>query len=115
MINAMQAMMDDYFEFFRTVRGGRAIWQATQSDARLQAMDHDDMEMHAATIAAAFGRVKPSMSRADALRLGRLFTVIVGTTVRYAISLSPRQARAMVDECKKSVLAPGVERALTGT
>ncbi len=112
MITAIEAMADDYFEFFRTVPGSRAIWQATQSDARLQAMDDDDMDRHAATLAAAFRKVRPQMSKADALRLGRLFTIIVGTTVRHASAMPPREARAMVDECKQIVLIPGIERAL---
>ncbi len=112
MIPAMHAMIDSYYEFFCAAPGARAIWQATQSDKRLQAMDAADMEFHAETICAAFQVVKPALSKSEALRLGRLFTGIVGTAVRTATVMKPREGRAMIDACKTIVMTPSVERAL---
>lgn len=112
LISAMHEMIDSYFDFFCTVPGGRAIWQASQSDKRLQAMDAQDMEFHAETVSTAFLRIKPNMSKADALRLGRLFTGIIGTAVRSATTMEPKEALATIELCKRIALTPGVERAL---
>ena len=112
MIPAVCTMIDSYYEFFCAVPGARAIWQATQSDKRLQAMDDADMEFHAATISVAFKRIKPALSKGEALRLGRLFTGIVGTAVRAATVMTPREGRAMIEAYKEIVLTPSVERAL---
>jgi len=112
MISAMHEMIDSYFEFFCTVPGGRAIWQASQSDSRLQAMDAEDIEYHARTVSSAFLRIKPDMPEVDARRLGRLFTGIIGTTVRSATALERQEALAIIEMCKRVILTPGVEQAL---
>jgi AcrR family transcriptional regulator len=112
MISAMHEMVDSYYEFFCTVPGGQAIWQASQSDKRLQAMDTEDMEYHARTISVAFLKIKPDMSNTEALRLGRLFTSIVGTIVRSATAMEKQEALAMIKLCKKVIITPGVERVL---
>jgi AcrR family transcriptional regulator len=112
MIPAMHEMIDGYFGFFCTVPGARAIWQASQSDTRLQEMDAEDMEYHAKTISNAFRKVAPLMPKPESLRLGRLYAGVIGTAVRTAITMKPREARAMIETCKKIVLTPSVERAL---
>lgn len=112
MISAMHMMAESYYEFFCTVPGGQAVWQASQSDKRLQDMDAEDMEFHAETVGAAFQRIMPNLSIAERLRLGRLFTGIIGTAVRSAISMDAREARLFLDECKNTVLTPGVEKVL---
>ena len=112
MILAMHLMAESYYEFFCTVPGGQAVWQASQSDKRLQDMDAEDMEFHAETVGAAFQRFLPNLSIAERLRLGRLFTGIIGTAVRSAISMDAREARLFLDECKNTVLTPSVEKAI---
>jgi len=112
MITATHEMMDSYFEFFCTVPGGRAIWQASQSDKRLQEMDAEDMEFHAQTMSDAFQKVLPDMSKAKALRLGRLFIGMIGTTVRSAMEMNPQEARAMIETCKETMLTPSIKRAI---
>lgn len=112
MISAMHMMAESYYEFFCTVPGGQAVWQASQSDKRLQDMDAEDMEFHAETVGAAFQRIMPNLSIAERLRLGRLFTGIIGAAVRSAISMDAREARLFLDECKNTVLTPGVEKVL---
>lgn len=112
MITATHGLMESYFEFFCTVPGGRAIWQASQSDKRLQEMDAEEIEFHALTMSDAFQKVLPDMSKAEALRLGRLFTGMIGTTVRSAIEMNPQEARAMIDTCKDTMLTPSIKRAI---
>lgn len=112
MIVAMHLMMESYYDFFCSVPGGQAVWQASQSDKRLQELDAKDMEFHAETISAAFQRILPNLTIAESLRLGRLFTGIIGTAVRSAISMDTREARLFLDECKNSVLTPSVEKAV---
>ena len=115
MISAMHLMAESYYEFFCTVPGGQAVWQASQSDKRLQEMDAEDMEFHAETISAAFQRILPNFTVAESLRLGRLFTGIIGTAVRSAISMDAWEARFFLDECKNSVLTPSVEKVILRT
>ncbi len=112
MISAMHMMAESYYEFFCNVPGGQAVWQASQSDKRLQEMDAEDLEYHAETVSAAFQRILPNLATAESLRLGRLFTGIIGTAVRSAISMDAREARMFLDECKNTVLTPSLEKAI---
>ena len=112
LIPAMHLMLDSYYEFFCNVPEGQAIWQASQSDKRLQQMDAEDMEFHAETVSAAFQRILPNLTIAESLRLGRLFTGIIGTAVRSAISMDTVEARLFLEECKNTVLTPSVKKAI---
>ncbi len=112
LLPAMHLMVQSYFDYFISVPEGQAIWQATQSDKRLQELDAKDMEFHAETINTAIGRVMPEMPADESLRLGRLFTGIIGTAVRSAITMDPDEARAYIEACKNTILTPGVEKVL---
>lgn len=112
LIEALNGMIDSYFAFFRDVPGSYAIWQATQSDTRLQAIDLEDMEFHAQTIAVALKRAKPGILVNEARQLGRVLTGIIASTVRSASTMTPEEGQAMVDICKRTVLAPAIERVL---
>ncbi len=112
LISGLHMMVDSYFGYFQEVPGGLAIWQAIQSDSRLQELDAADMENHAQTIAAAFARADPEMPRTRAKRLGRLFASIVATSVRDSTSLTKREALATLEELKVQVLTPAVNAAL---
>lgn len=109
---ALAGMMEGYFDFFSAVPAGRAIWEASQSDKRLQTLQKDEEASHARAIRDAFLRAAPYMDRKEALRLGRLFTNIIGSTVRSAATMRPKEGRAMIDFCTRTIIAPSVERAI---
>ena len=62
---ALADVLDDYFVFFRDVPGSYAVWQATQSDARLHHIDEDDCDLHAKTMAAGISKTLPNLNLAE--------------------------------------------------
>ena len=115
MITALHEMIDGYYDFFEAVPGAKAIWQASQSDTRLQEIDALDVERLAQTIFNTFQSTLPEISKAEAMRLSRLYTSIIGTIVRSATGMSNREGRAMIELCKHSVLTPSVTQTLNLT
>lgn len=112
MIPALHAMIDGYLECFTEEPGARAIWQATQADARLHSIDEEDCKAHAQTVATALQRVAPKMSPEEAFRLSYILTCIVGTVVRNSMGQDAAEAKASVNLCKAQVLTPCLKEVL---
>lgn len=106
LVPAAQAMLLGYQGVFDHVPGARAIWQATQADPRLQALDSDEVEAHARTIARAVSRALPQVDADEALAMGRLVTGIVGAAVRGAAALPPEEGLHLITLCRDVVLPP---------
>jgi hypothetical protein len=107
---ALADVLDKYFTFFRDVSGSCAVWQATQSDARLHQVDEEDCALHAQTIAAGITRTLPNLGEDDAFHYGRIFTLMIGSVVRNAIGLESSEASPIIQLCKKSFLFPAVDK-----
>ena len=106
LLPALEDMVDGYFEFFASVPGSYAIWQAAQADHRLQQLDQDDVERHVVTISDALQRVFPQLSAESAAQQSRILVTMVGSGVRVASRFPPEEGRAMLSFLKTSVLAP---------
>lgn len=104
----LHRMIDEYYQSFLDDPAGIAVWQATQSEPRLQAIDHADMELHAKTIATALRRIWPRVDAARALDLGRIYTGLIGMTVRCAIQEAPKTGEAQIALCKQVILDPSL-------
>lgn len=107
---AVYEMMDSYYEFFQTVPGTRAIWQAVQSDPQLHYIDEEDMLHHTQSLKDVILRVMPNFPPDEAVRMAQLFTSIIGMTVRQAIALSEREALALIESCKSHMLSPAIDK-----
>ena len=105
-------MLESYYDFFRTVPGAYAVWQATQSDARLQALDEEDCERHAATVAAAVMRARPDFGPEDAGRFGKLLSLSVATIVRSAVTQPPEEGARLIALGGEAFVAPAVAHAM---
>jgi AcrR family transcriptional regulator len=106
---AFQDMIDGYYEFFRTVPGSYELWQATQSDSRLQQLDLQDMELHVETIRNGLESALPHLSSTEALGLARVLVGTVATTVRSASILGDNEAQQMIEICKGKILRPSLQ------
>lgn len=107
---ALADVLDEYFAFFRDVPGSYAVWQATQSDARLHQIDEDDCSLHAKTMAARIRKTLPKLNEDQAFHYGRIFTLMIGSVVRNAISLETSEASAIIQLCKEGFLYPAVDQ-----
>lgn len=107
---ALADVLDEYFAFFRDVPGSYAVWQATQSDARLHQIDEEDCSLHAQTICAGICRTLPKLSEDEAFHYGRLFTLMIGSVIRNAIGLEASEATAIIQLCKEGFLFPAVDK-----
>jgi len=107
---ALADVLDEYFAFFRDVPGSYAVWQATQSDARLHQIDEKDCALHAQTIAAGIARTLPNLGEDDAFHYGRIFTLMIGSVVRNAVGLESSEASSIIQLCKEGFLFPAVDK-----
>jgi AcrR family transcriptional regulator len=113
LVHALCEMVDGYYEFFCEVPAAYSIWQATQSNKRLQEIDAEDMACHAEVISKAFRRADLEMSEDESLRLGAIYTHIVASCVRLAASIdSKEEGSSVIGICKEVVITPSVQRAL---
>ncbi len=112
MIGALNRMTDEYYGYFNREPFVLTIWQATQSDPRLQAVTAADEEAHAQTIEQALGQVLPALPRSRIHSHSKLLTGIIAGVVRHAITLDPSEGARMIDDFKTYFLTPSVQRIL---
>lgn len=108
---ALSDMLDSYLDCFDSVPGAYAIWQATQSDHRLQRLDAEDGALHETTLEDCLRRVAPWLDR-DATHLSKIWVGMVAIFVRRAVVLPREEAMQFLNLCKTEALAPSVATAL---
>jgi AcrR family transcriptional regulator len=108
---ALRAITDEYYSFFRREPVMRDIWHATQADRLLREVDAEDMEFHARALLGALKRISSPRPDADLLAVARLVMQLLAAAVRYAISLDDKDGEAAILLYKK-MLPTDLERIL---
>ena len=94
---------DDYYKFFIDEPAVRHIWQATQADRALQALDEEEGIVLTNLL---FEALKPhNADVADALlrEFCQLMMILIAAAVRHAIVLPPRKARRILALFKRTL------------
>lgn len=84
---ALIRIVDGYYAMFQELPAMRAIWQAMQADAALQAQDAEDGAAHAAMLDAALQRLWPDSDDARRRVAAALLIQLIAAAVRFAIAL----------------------------
>lgn len=115
LIEALHGMVDSYYDCFLEMPGAYGIWQATQSDRRLQRLDEEDCAEHVRTLESAMLRVAPDLAAVRATELTPMAKLLVGViagAVRSAITLPDEEARALLEMCKHRMVRPAIAATL---
>jgi AcrR family transcriptional regulator len=94
---------DDYYKFFIDEPAVRHIWQATQADRALQALDEEEGIVLTNLL---FEALKPHTADvADALlrEFCQLMMILIAAAVRHAIVLPPRKGRRILALFKRTL------------
>lgn len=120
---ALNGMVDSYFECFQLMPGAYGIWQATQSDRRLQKLDEEDCAEHVRTLDQAMRRVlrnqrgesgdRGADDAADILPMAKLLVGVIAGAVRSAISLPEAEAITLLSLCKHRMVTPAIAQTLS--
>ncbi|WP_051326877.1 TetR/AcrR family transcriptional regulator [Aliagarivorans taiwanensis] len=110
--DALEYMLESYYQAFREEPATYAVWQATQSDVRLQALDREDIQRHCQTIEQCLLRVLPTLAPSLGAQLAMLYASSVATAVRQAVMMEPEAARCLLDACKLHLLQPSLASVL---
>ena len=111
-LKALYAMQDEYYACFTQQKGTMAIWQASLSDVRLQALNRQDDERHVQTVTQALLRVYPNLDENRALTLGRILSALAANTVRMASELPESEAQDLLEQTKTKLIAPALKTGL---
>ncbi|WP_175812520.1 TetR family transcriptional regulator [Burkholderia contaminans] len=94
---------DSYYRMFVDEPLMRDIWQATQADRALQALDRADGEFLAGLFADALGEVAPDTPHAQRSAFAELMMIQIAAAVRHAITLPPKAARVILAMFKRTL------------
>lgn len=92
---------DGYHQMFRDHPVMHHIWQATQGDRTLQAIDEEDVAFLANLLRDALKRVAPKQPAAALTSFSQLAMIQIAAAVRHAIALPPAEARRTLDLFKR--------------
>ena len=103
LLKAVDGIVDGFYRMFRDYPVMKPIWAATQADPQLQAIDREDVDVHATLLRDAYRRVVPraSMQRSDTLC--RLVTELMACAVRHALTLDDADARRSLTMFKRGI------------
>jgi AcrR family transcriptional regulator len=96
---------DGYYQMFRDHPVMHHIWQATQGDRTLQAIDEEDVAFLAGLLRDALKRVAPKQPAAALTAFSQLAMIQIAAAVRHAISLPSTDARRVLDLFKRMLPA----------
>ncbi|MEH2486231.1 TetR/AcrR family transcriptional regulator [Bradyrhizobium sp. AZCC 2230] len=102
---ALCRITDGYYQTFRDHPVMHHIWQATQGDRTLQAIDEEDVAFLAGLLRDALHRVAPKQSTTALTAFSQLAMIQIAAAVRHAISLPTADARRVLDLFKRMLPA----------
>lgn len=89
---ALCRIVDGYYQMFVDHPVMRDIWQATQADRALQALDAEDGAYLSGLLSDAVRRAAPDAPRPAAEAFSQLMMTLIAAAVRHAITLPPEEA-----------------------
>ena len=98
---ALCRITDGYYQMFREHPVMHHIWQATQGDRTLQAIDEEDVAFLAGLLRDALTRVAPRQPDVALTVFSQLAMIQIAAAVRHAIALPPAEARRTLDLFKR--------------
>jgi AcrR family transcriptional regulator len=107
---AMARIVDGYFEMFCEMPVMVDIWNATQVDRQLAAMDAEDGEWHSQAVFAVLKVVAPAHDETELLSAARLSMQLLAGAVRYAILLEKAEGERTIALYKRTL--PGATERL---
>jgi AcrR family transcriptional regulator len=93
---ALMRIVDAYYDMYLILPAMRAIWQATQADLTLQAIDAEDCAAHGRMLSDTLARLDPEGNPIRQQLLATLLMQLVAAAVRHAIALEPAEGQATI-------------------
>ena len=94
---------DGFYDMYVRLPAMRALWQAMQSDAGLQAIDVEDCAAHTDMLAEVLARIGPRGDRRHQQIAAALITQLMAAAVRFAITLDPPAAKDALNLFKQTL------------
>jgi AcrR family transcriptional regulator len=94
---------DSYYQFFVDEPAVRHIWQATQADHALQALDEEEGNILTNLLLDAMRPHAPDVADASLAEFCQLMMILIAAAVRHAIVLPPRQGRRILALFKRTL------------
>lgn len=91
---ALMRVVDGYYDTYLILPAMHAIWQATQADPDLQAIDAEDCAVHGQMLADTLARLDPEGNPIRQGLLAALVMQLLAAAVRHAIALEPAEGQA---------------------
>jgi len=98
------ALLDVYYQFYRSEPVIRDIWSGAQADRGLQDLDFEDNRLNAAVLAEVLLRLHPEADPARLRTTAFLVMHLSGSTMRAAIALPRREGDAAVEAFKSMAI-----------
>jgi hypothetical protein len=89
-------VVDAYYDMYLILPAMRAIWQATQADPALQAIDTEDCAALGKILSDTLARLDPDGNPLRQGLLAALLMQLVTAAVRHAIALEPAEGQATI-------------------
>lgn len=102
---AFGGLIDTYYGMFLAEPVMRDIWSGTQADKALHDLDLEDARANGAALADVVARLSRRAGRAEIETATLLIMHLGEATMRLAISVERAEGDALVDACKRMVLA----------
>lgn len=102
---ALHRVVDGFYQMYLDYPAMTAIWQATQADASLQAVEAEDATEHGRRFAAVIMRLRPELDPERSALVAGLAMTLLAAAVRHAVTLEPAAARQTLDLFKQMLPA----------
>ncbi|MEN0064675.1 MAG: TetR/AcrR family transcriptional regulator [Myxococcota bacterium] len=102
-VERIDAVLQGYFEAFKSDPGKRDIWAATQSDKELQQLDVEDSRANAQILAEGIGHLVAPQNQERMHSALLLFAHLAGSAARLAIAIEPDEGERLMVALRESV------------
>jgi hypothetical protein len=104
-MEAVDVLIDQFYEFYRTEPAYSAIWSGVESMPELRELDIRELYSHARDMDARLKRECPHVPDDRRWTASLMLPRSAGTVLRLAATLPQQQARSMVSELKNMARA----------